>query len=56
MQTGCTKCTEKQKTGARKAVKFIRQNYNNYFNDLVKKYDPKDENKEIYETFLASDD
>ncbi|CAF4807649.1 unnamed protein product [Pieris macdunnoughi] len=56
MQTGCKKCTDNQRRGARKVVRHLRENYDNYFKDIVKKYDPKNEYEEIYESFLASDD
>ncbi|CAG4947250.1 unnamed protein product [Colias eurytheme] len=56
MQTGCEKCTDKQKKGARKVVKFIRENEKDAWKELLQKYDPKDEYKEIYEAFLARED
>ncbi|XP_028163097.1 allergen Tha p 1-like [Ostrinia furnacalis] len=54
MQTACEKCTDKQKTGARKVVNHIRDNEKEYWEELINKYDPKGEFKTIYEPFLAA--
>ncbi|CAK1552543.1 unnamed protein product [Leptosia nina] len=56
MQTGCSKCTDTQRHQARKVVKFLREHQDNYWKDIVVKYDPKNEFKDVYEAFLASDE
>ncbi|XP_032519918.1 ejaculatory bulb-specific protein 3-like [Danaus plexippus] len=52
IQNSCSKCTEIQKTKARKVVNYIRENNKDVWDELIKKYDPKDEYKEKYEAFL----
>nr|AIX97836.1 chemosensory protein [Cnaphalocrocis medinalis] len=56
MQTACKKCTEKQKTGARQVVNHIKEKEPLYWEELLAKYDPKNELKPIYEPFLAGKD
>nr|QCX43081.1 chemosensory protein csp1 [Helopeltis theivora] len=56
MQTACKKCTDKQKSGARKVVNHIRDNEPIYWEELTNKFDPKGEFKPIYEPFLAGKD
>ncbi|KAL0869941.1 hypothetical protein ABMA27_006132 [Loxostege sticticalis] len=53
MQTACAKCTDKQKVGARRVVNHIREKEQEYWEELLSKYDPKGEYKSIYEPFLA---
>ncbi|KPJ05754.1 Ejaculatory bulb-specific protein 3 [Papilio xuthus] len=55
MQNSCSKCTDFQKNGARKVVKYIRANEKESWEEMKKKYDPKDEYKEKYEAFLAAE-
>ncbi|CAH1640301.1 unnamed protein product [Spodoptera littoralis] len=56
MQTSCSKCTDKQKKGARKVVRHIRAKEQEYWKQILAKYDPEDQYKENYETFLAAED
>ncbi|KAJ8717281.1 hypothetical protein PYW08_005680 [Mythimna loreyi] len=56
MQTGCAKCTKKQKKAAKKVVKHIRSKEQDYWKQIVNKYDPGNEYTETYEAFLASPD
>lgn len=56
MQTSCSKCTEKQKKGARKVVKHIKEKELDYWKQIVAKYDPEDQYRENYEAFLKSED
>lgn len=56
MQTSCSKCTEKQKKGARKVVRHIRAKEQDYWKQILAKYDPEDQYKENYESFLAAED
>ncbi|XP_068620572.1 ejaculatory bulb-specific protein 3-like [Battus philenor] len=55
VQNSCLKCTEFQKTGARKVVKFIRENDKDSWEQIKQKYDPNNEYKEKYEAFLAGE-
>lgn len=56
MQTSCSKCTPKQRTGARKVVKHIRAKEQDYWDQIVAKYDPEHKYTETYEAFLNADD
>ncbi|CAH0590232.1 unnamed protein product [Chrysodeixis includens] len=56
MQTSCSKCTEKQKKGARKVVKHIKEKELDYWKQIVAKYDPEDQFRENYEAFLKSEE
>ncbi|XP_053615073.1 ejaculatory bulb-specific protein 3 [Plodia interpunctella] len=56
MQTACSKCTPVQKSKARKVVKHIQTNEEDYWKKLIAKYDPDNQYRSIYEAFLASDD
>lgn len=55
LQTKCTKCTEKQKKGARKVVRHIREKEQDYWKQLLQKYDPEEQYKKSYEEFLAAE-
>ncbi|KAM3963364.1 chemosensory protein 1 [Aphomia sociella] len=56
MQTACSKCTQWQRQNSRKVVKHIKENEPEYWQQMLNKYDPKGEYKNIYEPFLESDD
>ncbi|KAF9818716.1 hypothetical protein SFRURICE_011762 [Spodoptera frugiperda] len=56
MQTSCSKCTDKQKKGARKVVRHIRAKEQDYWKQILAKYDPEDQYRENYESFLAAED
>nr|ALT31612.1 chemosensory protein 30 [Cnaphalocrocis medinalis] len=56
MQTGCTKCTDKQKKAARKVVKHLKEKEEDFYKQIVSKYDPQDKFKPTYEAFLAKED
>ncbi|XP_075981774.1 allergen Tha p 1-like [Anticarsia gemmatalis] len=55
MQNGCSKCTDKQKIGARKVVKHLKEKEPEFYKQLISKYDPEDQYKETYEAFLAAE-
>lgn len=40
LETGCTKCSETQKNGARKVSKYLYDNKKSMFDELKAKYDP----------------
>ncbi|CAG9860083.1 unnamed protein product [Phyllotreta striolata] len=48
LKTECSKCTEKQKAGAREVVDFIVKDKPDWFKDLQNKYDPDGIYKEKY--------
>lgn len=56
MQHSCAKCTEKQKDGARRVVKYIKTNEADYWEEFKKKYDPDNTYQETYEKFLNADE
>uniref|UniRef100_A0A2A4JQV2 Chemosensory protein n=1 Tax=Heliothis virescens TaxID=7102 RepID=A0A2A4JQV2_HELVI len=56
LQTSCTKCTDKQKKASRKVVKHIRAKEQDYWKQLLAKYDPDSQYVQNYESFLAADD
>nr|AOG12887.1 chemosensory protein [Eogystia hippophaecolus] len=56
IQSSCSKCTDKQKQGARLVVNHIRDKEPKYWEELKIKYDPDDQYKEIYEAFLIAKD
>ncbi|XP_054277651.1 ejaculatory bulb-specific protein 3-like [Macrosteles quadrilineatus] len=41
LQTDCAKCSDKQKAGAKKVLKFIYEKKPDHFAKLEKKYDPE---------------
>ncbi|MCS4558735.1 A10/OS-D family protein, partial [Shewanella sp. C32] len=41
LETGCSKCNEKQKKGADKAMKFLINEKRQKFDKLAAKFDPK---------------
>jgi len=41
LKTECSKCSEKQKAGAKKVLKFIYEKKPDHFEKLEKKYDPE---------------
>lgn len=40
METECAKCSEKQKNGIRKVIKYLSENKKDIWNELLQKYDP----------------
>ncbi|XP_060805660.1 allergen Tha p 1-like [Amyelois transitella] len=56
MQTACAKCTPLQKQKARQVVKHIRTNEEEYWKQMISKYDPEGQYQSIYEPFLAAED
>ncbi|CAH2042433.1 unnamed protein product, partial [Iphiclides podalirius] len=55
MQNSCLKCTNFQRHGARKIVKFIRANEKDSWEQIKKKYDPNNVYKDKYEAFLEAE-
>ncbi|CAB3234961.1 unnamed protein product [Arctia plantaginis] len=55
LQNGCAKCTDKQRKMARKVVKHLKEKEQDYYKQMVSKYDPEDKYKSTYEAFLAAD-
>lgn len=41
LQTGCAKCTEKQKAGAEKVLRFVIENKPDHYKQVEAIYDPK---------------
>nr|AKW47186.1 chemosensory protein 13 [Chrysopa pallens] len=53
LQTGCSKCSEKQKKESPRVLKHLKVHKNaDCFKPLTAKYDPKDEYKSKYEAEL----
>ncbi|KAL1493828.1 hypothetical protein ABEB36_009514 [Hypothenemus hampei] len=47
-ETGCSKCTKKQKEIGTKVLKYLIENKKDYFNELEIKYDPEKRYKKRY--------
>lgn len=41
LKTGCTKCTERQKQGARKVLNYMIEHKRDWWNEIEAKYDPQ---------------
>lgn len=52
MQTDCSKCSEKQKEGAEKVIKFMYKNKPDDWKQLQEKYDPDNTYYKKYEKTL----
>nr|AVM86430.1 chemosensory protein [Corythucha ciliata] len=52
LKTKCAKCSEKQKSGAEKVLKFIYEKKRTDFDELEKIYDPKGTYRKEYEVIL----
>ncbi|KAK9500492.1 hypothetical protein O3M35_001747 [Rhynocoris fuscipes] len=48
LETGCEKCTDKQKDGTRKILKFVTKNKPDDFKAIATKYDPEGKFKVKY--------
>ncbi|KAK9500246.1 hypothetical protein O3M35_001540 [Rhynocoris fuscipes] len=48
LKTGCSKCTDKQKQGLEKVVKFLKTNKPKDFDELARLYDPNGEFRKRY--------
>ncbi|RZF46184.1 hypothetical protein LSTR_LSTR015517 [Laodelphax striatellus] len=49
LKTGCTKCSQKQKDGAQKVIKWLVQKKPELWKEVVEKYDPSGEYTKKYE-------
>lgn len=49
LQSGCGKCNEKQKEGAKRILRHLVKNEAEWYNELEKKYDPTGEYRKKYE-------
>nr|ABM55550.1 hypothetical protein [Maconellicoccus hirsutus] len=49
IKTECAPCTEKQKEGAKKVVKFLTENKKDQWKNLMDKWDPEHKYREKYE-------
>ncbi|KAK9500247.1 hypothetical protein O3M35_001541 [Rhynocoris fuscipes] len=49
LKTACAKCSERQKAGAEKVIKFLLKNKPTDFVELEKVYDPKGEYRKRYQ-------
>lgn len=56
METGCKKCTPKQRAGARKVVNHIQTKEKESWDQIKAKYDPQNKFKETYEAFLDAEE
>jgi hypothetical protein len=52
LQTDCAKCTDKQKEGAEKVIKFLYKNKPTEWKELQEKYDPDNTYLKKYEDKL----
>ncbi|KAG6454395.1 ejaculatory bulb-specific protein 3 [Manduca sexta] len=53
LQTGCIKCSDKQKQGARDVIQHLEKHEPEYFAELRAKYDPNNEFESTMRDFLA---
>ncbi|CAH2042105.1 unnamed protein product, partial [Iphiclides podalirius] len=53
LQSGCEKCTGKQRRSIKKVIKHLIHEENNYWNQLVDMYDPNRTYSRIYEKELV---
>lgn len=51
LKTNCSKCTQKQKDGGRKVIKFLVKNKPDVWEKILKKFDPEG----IYTTKYAAE-
>nr|UTN00847.1 chemosensory protein [Semanotus bifasciatus] len=49
LTTGCSKCSEAQKEGAKKVIRHLSNNKREWFDELQAKYDPDGAFKEKYQ-------
>ncbi|KPJ16333.1 Ejaculatory bulb-specific protein 3 [Papilio machaon] len=54
LQSGCDKCTDRQRRSIRKVIKHLIHNENNYWNQLVNMYDPNKIYSKMYERELGT--
>lgn len=54
LQSGCEKCTGKQRRSIRKVIKHLIRKENAYWNQLVDMYDPNRTYSQMYERELGS--
>ncbi|CAG5035988.1 unnamed protein product [Parnassius apollo] len=54
LQTGCAKCTNKQRHAIKKVIKHLIHNENDYWSQLVEKYDSQRTYSRMYEKELGS--
>jgi hypothetical protein len=52
LQTGCEKCSEKQKSTSERVIKHLMNERGKDWERLLSKYDPKGEYKKRYESLL----
>ncbi|CAH2042434.1 unnamed protein product, partial [Iphiclides podalirius] len=56
LQTGCAKCTEAQKKGTSKTIKFLTEHKPDIWNELCAKYDPEGKWRKKYEEEAKAND
>ncbi|KPJ04072.1 Ejaculatory bulb-specific protein 3 [Papilio xuthus] len=54
LQSGCDKCTDRQRRSIRKVIKHLIHKENNYWNQLVNMYDPNKMYSKMYERELGT--
>ncbi|CAK1584262.1 unnamed protein product [Parnassius mnemosyne] len=54
LQSGCAKCTQKQRHAIKKVIKHLIHNEKDYWSQLVDKYDPHRTYSRMYEKELGS--
>lgn len=54
LNSGCTKCTEKQRENTEKVIKHLMSKKSREWERLSKKYDPQGQFKKRYEEQLSS--
>uniref|UniRef100_A0A1B6GQL6 Uncharacterized protein n=1 Tax=Cuerna arida TaxID=1464854 RepID=A0A1B6GQL6_9HEMI len=55
LKNECSKCSEKQKEGARKVIRFLFENKKDDFEKLEKKYDPEGVYRQQYKDLAAKE-
>lgn len=55
LATDCGKCSEKQKNGAKKVIKFLYDHHKDNYEELKTKYDPDNKYIEKYRDLAAKE-
>lgn len=55
LQTGCAKCSEKQKAGVKKVLHHLSEHKGTYWEDIKNKYDPNGEYASKYADLIKKE-
>lgn len=56
METGCAKCTERQRGGVRRVIVYLSENKKDWWNELVQKYDPDGVYRKKYSDLIKKEE